>query len=1290
MSVLHKQTWTVTGMTCHSCVRSIESALGDLEGLHSIDVSLDLARATAVFDAAKLSAAQITQAIEDCGFDAAVDQGSQRLQATLDVVGMTCQSCVKSIEAALDSTPGIDQAAVSLEKNQATVVWNPQMLAGVGQVVSAIEDCGFDAAVHDPTARAAAAATAKAAGHGSMVAIVAVEGMTCQSCVASVTAALETIKGVLHAEVRLKPRGLACIRYESDAVSIDALTTAIEDAGFDASLESNDAEAKADAEADAESPMLLDGKTFAAHSDEQEVPLLSASAGVGTSRTFRDDLAGSRKPAHSFSSTKSGDTLLDDGAAGGTALQLEVHGMTCSSCVALIERTLKRHEGVLSISVSLLAQRATVSYDAAIVSESSIVQWISELGFEAKALDAVARVARLNLNVYGMTCASCVGAIERAVGREPGVVSVSVSLAMETAAIDYRPAQVGVRKLVSVVESAGFDVLVAETTQNNTQLESLQRTRDIIAWRRRFWQSLWFSLPVIFIAKIAPHIGPLSALFMWQVVSGLPLGALCQLLLTTPLQFYIGSRFYVNSFKALRHGNANMDVLVTTGTSLAFFFSLFMLTWSVFHGKHPHPHCFFEASAMLITFVSLGRYLENVAKGNASAALSTLMTLTPTQATLVVVDDAGREVSERKIATELIQTGDCLRVFPGERIPADGTVIAGESSVDESTVTGEALPVNKGPEAAVVAGTVNGTGSFTMQATKVGADTTVAQIVKLVESAQTAKAPIQAYADKVAQYFAPAVLLLSLITFIGWVTIAYSSLPKPAMFAAEAEQTGSYIVGCLKFAVAVVVVACPCALGLSTPTAVMVGTGVGAQLGVLIKGGEALEAASHVDVVIFDKTGTLTTGQLSVADVSPAPGVSARALALIAAAAEAGSEHPLGRAIVAYARALLGLGVDRALPATSSGFDSVTGQGVRCIVEPDSNAGTGSLRGEVLVGSAAFLSNNGVAVPEELAGASKKAQESRGRTVVLVAVAGVYCGWMALADVLRAESVPTVATLQRMGVEVVMVTGDQPLTAQAIASECGIRRVYAGVSPSGKAAIVAQLQSEQRLARTWAMRTARVAKRVAMVGDGVNDGAALAAAEVGIALHSGTDVAMEAASMVLMREDVTDVVAALDLARTIFRRIQWNYVWASVYNMLGIPLAMGLFTPLGVALPPVFAGLAMAMSSLSVMASSLLLKLYRKPICHAPLPGSLPLSLDEVHVLAAPRRGLMRNAENNGHFAVDMSEVVDDEDTVEMEALSSYVDRNPGRVHRPTSKGRNGIFSLGGSSSAHAYKVLPH
>ncbi|KAJ2682926.1 Cu(2+)-transporting P-type ATPase, partial [Coemansia spiralis] len=335
----------------------------------------------------------------------------------------------------------------------------------------------------------------------------------------------------------------------------------------------------------------------------------------------------------------------------------------------------------------------------------------------------------------------------RTVRRAPGVLSVSVSLALETAAIEHSPSEIGVRKLVALVEGAGFDVLVAEGTSNNTQLESLQRTRDILAWRSRFLHSLCFSIPVILLAKVAPHIAALAPVVHWQVVAGLPLGALLQLLLTTPLQFVVGARFYANAFKAVRHGNANMDVLVTTGTSLAYFFSLFMLAWSVFHGNHPRPHCFFEAPAMLITFVSLGRYLENLAKGNASAALSTLMTLTPTQATLVLRDDAGRIADEKRIPTELIEVGDLLRVFPGERIPADGTLVEGSSQVDESTVTGEALAVSKSPGSPLVAGTVNCTGSFTMEASRVGADTTLAQIVHLVEEAQTAKAPIQAYAD---------------------------------------------------------------------------------------------------------------------------------------------------------------------------------------------------------------------------------------------------------------------------------------------------------------------------------------------------------------------------------------------------------------------------------------------------------------------------------------------------------------------------------------------------------------
>ncbi|KAJ1820230.1 Cu(2+)-transporting P-type ATPase [Coemansia sp. RSA 2675] len=1155
---------------------------------------------------------------------------------TWSVQGMTCQSCVGAIKSALGDVPGVVSVTVSLEDEQAVVEIDAQTVTA-GEITAAIEACGFDARLADS---------------GGAVVQLGVHGMTCQSCVKAIKGALGGLAGVTSADISLEDER-ADVGYDPQAVRVAAIVRTIEECGFEVDEPVGAAEPKEPA--------------GAVELDEQ--PLLASKAKL-------------RTEGSAASASFSGETLA---GAAVVSVQFDVRGMTCSSCVAAIERGLAKRAGVVGVSVSLLAQRATVQFDSGVVDAAGVAQSIAALGFDAAAVDG-GRCSRLVLSVYGMTCASCVAAVERAVGGEPGVASVAVSLALETAAIEYRAAEVGVRRLVALVEAAGFDVLVADAARSNTQVESLQRTRDILAWRRRFWASLWFSVPVIFLAKAAPRIGPLARVVMWPVVAGLPLGALCQLLLTAPLQFVVGACFYRNAFKALRHGNANMDVLVTTGTSLAFFFSLFMLLWSVVHGRHPRPHCFFEASAMLITFISLGRYLENVAKGNASAALSTLMTLTPPQATLVGYDAAtGLVATESRIATEMIQVGDHLRVFPGERIPADGTLVAGASQVDESTVTGEALPVAKAVGSELVAGTVNATGSFIMEASRVGADTTLAQIVQLVEDAQTAKAPIQAYADRVARYFAPCVLAISLLTFLGWVTIAYTGLPKPRIFAAEAEETGSYIVGCLKIAVAVVVVACPCALGLSTPTAVMVGTGVGAQLGVLIKGGEALEAASRIDVVVFDKTGTLTNGRLSVADIDYVSAIagrhlSQRAFVLLAGAAESGSEHPLGRAIHSYALSLLSA-TGPSLPALAVDFDSVPGAGVRCHVTPDLAAGAGSYASEfgagadVLVGSLAFLEGKGIAVPEGFA-AAKSTQERMGRTVVFVALQGAFAGWMALSDVLRAETIPTVATLQAsMGVECVMVTGDQPLTAQAVAAECGIRRVYAGVSPAGKAAIIEMLQQETTFVRGWLGRKQLVSKQVAMVGDGVNDGAALAAAQVGIAMRSGTDVAMEAASMVLMREDITDVVSALDLSRTIFRRIQWNYVWASVYNVLGIPLAMGFFMPLGVMLPPMFAGLAMAMSSLSVMASSLLLKLYRKPVCRAPsAPGALPLGLSEVMILSAPRLMSRRRSED---FVVDLSDTPGFDDAVEMGVVSSADSLYDGRTRS------DGYFGLGSSGSGY-------
>ncbi|KAJ2160483.1 Cu(2+)-transporting P-type ATPase [Coemansia sp. RSA 552] len=1141
-----KQTWSVEGMTCHSCVRSIERALATMDGVVASEVSLEAEQAVVAYSPT-LDAAHITEAIEDCGFDAALKEGSLRTTAVVGVQGMTCHSCVAAVTQALEGVDGVLAVDVLLAEERARVEWDPQV-CGEAQVTEAIEDCGFD------------------------------------------------------------------VVEIADLAPADGIT----------------------------GPNGITGPSEAAVSKEAQRPVPRARRALSSASAPRSDMSVPQSEA----------TLLEEDDA--AASHFEVHGMTCTSCVASIERALQGRPGIQQVSVSLLAQRAAVRHDGT-VSAATIAEWIESLGFEAKVLEGVTRVARVEFNIYGMTGAEDAAAVERALRNERGVESAEVSLARDTCIVEYRASITGIRKLVQVVEAAGFDALVADAAHNNAQVESLQRTRDILAWRRRFIHALILAIPVIFVAKVAPHIGWLAPIVQWRVAPGVPLGSLIQLVLTTPLQFIVGAVFYRNAAGALRRGAANMDVLVVTGTSLAYFFSLFMLTWSALHGRHPRPHCFFEAPAMLIAFVSLGRYLENVAKGNASAALAALMTLAPAQATLVRAD--GRE---SRIASDLVEVGDRLRVLPGERVPADGVLEEGSSQVDESSVTGEAHPVRKERGASLVAGTVNGTGAFTMRATRVGADTTLAQVVRLVEAAQTAKAPIQAYADRVARFFAPAVLILSLVAFLLWAAVSYLPLPKPEMFQKEADETGSYIVGCLKIAVAVAVVACPCALGLSTPTAVMVGTGVGAQIGVLIKGGAALEAASRVDVVVFDKTGTLTRGRLAVADLDHAPHLSPRLFALLAAAAELGSEHPLGRAIVAHARSIFHLpgdGVESAapLPVRVEDFDSVPGAGVQCMVIPDpAHAPPEYAAGvPVLVGSAAFLRDNGIAISDASLDDTQSHQR-RGRSVVLVAVGGVFAGWLALADVLRPEASSAIATLYAsMDVECVMVTGDQPLTAQAVAAECGIRRVYAGVSPAGKATIIQHLQQESIMRPTGLLRRRQPAtKRVAMVGDGVNDGAALAAADVGIAIKSGTDVAMEAASMVLMREDITDVVSALDLARTIFRRIQWNYVWASVYNMLGIPLAMGFFIPFGIMLPPVFAGMAMALSSLSVMASSLLLKLYRKPICRAPNPAELPLSPSEVLVADAPRLPMRRTPADD--FVLDVSETLDAPDNARATGTSGF------------------------------------
>ncbi|TPX56906.1 hypothetical protein CcCBS67573_g09304 [Chytriomyces confervae] len=852
---------------------------------------------------------------------------------------------------------------------------------------------------------------------------------------------------------------------------------------------------------------------------------------------------------------------------------LDVGGMTCAACVNTIESNVSKAPGILSIKVSLLAQRAEIEFNPSIIQRADIPNLIEDMGFDAALIQQECK-GSITLQIYGMTCASCSGTITQQVSLMPGIKSVSINLLANNGVFTFDKSICGVRDIVEKIEDLGFDALVADGG-TNSQLESLNRTREIQEWRTAFWRAFVFAFPVSVVSMVLP-----KSIASIRILPGVHVGVWAMFLLTCPVQFGVARRFYVSAYKAVSHGSYTMDVLITLGTSIAFAFSTFTMVRSLMLCSEEPPEVFFETCASLIAFVTFGRYLENLAKGKTSTALSKLMSLAPSHAVLLTVDKSTGLVSgERKIATELIQPGDLIKIVPGERIAADGVVVFGSSHIDESLVTGESRTVSKKQDDAVIAGTINTTGMMHMRATRVGTDTTLSQILKLVSDAQTSKAPIQDLADQVASIFVPGVIALGCATFAFWTMVFMCTDFVPAGY------TGDRFFLAVKMGISVIVVACPCALGLATPTAVMVGTGVGASLGILIKGGGPLSVANRVTKVVFDKTGTLTMGKMGVTKhVFKAPKRNednrdsgskeslgpAQFLGIVGTVEEA-SEHAIGRAVLKYCK--------DSLKSSSFGFalhsfESVPGSGVYALV------GTPFARYDVCIGNARFLESRGVKVPSAEITAVKQ-QEETGLTVVLVGVDGVFSGTFALSDVLKPESKATVAALRQLGLDVCMVTGDQELTALAIAEQCGISEVHAGVSPAGKKMLVEQMQTNGEV--------------VAMIGDGVNDSASIAQSDVGIAVFGGTDVAIEAASIVLMREDMMQIVTALDLCRAIYSRIRLNFVWATGYNLLMVPLAMGFGVPWGVMLPPMLAGMAMSLSSVNVVVSSLLLRTYRKP-----------------------------------------------------------------------------------------------
>ncbi|REJ32976.1 MAG: heavy metal translocating P-type ATPase, partial [Bacillota bacterium] len=744
-------------------------------------------------------------------------------------------------------------------------------------------------------------------------------------------------------------------------------------------------------------------------------------------------------------------------ASGTTArVSLSVRGMTCAACAARIEKGLRRLPGVQEASVNLATERASVSYDPAQVKPEDMVAKIRDLGYDVA-------VERVQLSIVGMTCANCAARIERGLNKLPGVTA-TVNFGAETAHVTYIPGLVTPEDLVRRVKELGYEAFLPR--EGDEDAEQSAREAELVRKRRLLGLSAALSLPLL-LAMIGHVFQVDNALIHWLS------NGWVQLALATPVQFYAGWQFYVDSYYNLKNRTANMSVLVALGTSAAYFYSLVAV---LFPGLGIDG-LYFETSAILITLILLGKLLEAQAKGRTSAAIKKLMGLQPKTARVV---HGGVEVD---VPIAQVQVGDIIVVRPGERIPVDGVVLEGRSTVDESMITGESMPVEKGPGDEVVGATINRHGTFRFRATRVGKDTALAQIIRVVEEAQGSKAPIQRLADVVSSYFVPAVVGIALVTFAAW-------------YFTTGDLTRS-----LLNMTAVLVIACPCALGLATPTAVMVGTGLGAEHGILFRGGEHLERTHQLDAIVLDKTGTITKGQPELTDVLSAGELDPDEVLLWVAAAERGSEHPLAQAVVAAAEKR-----GMALPAAQD-FTAVPGHGIRAVVNGKA----------VLVGNRKWMRDNGID-PEPLEGALARLEEE-GKTAMLAAVDGRLAGVVAVADTVKDTSAEAIAMLRRMGLRVMMITGDNRRTARAIARQVGIAEedVLAEVLPEEKASAVQRLQAQ--------------GLRVGMVGDGINDAPALAAADVGFAIGTGTDVAIEAADVTLMRGDLRGIVAAIRLSR---------------------------------------------------------------------------------------------------------------------------------------------------------------
>lgn len=1275
-----KTTLTVRGMSCGHCSAKVEKALHDVEGVLSAQVDLEAALAIVVGTA---PLAALLAAVEKAGLTAA-SAPLRPTTTTLSVGGMMCDHCTAKVEKSLQVIEGVISTQVDLATGLATIVGTVPLAA----LIAAVEATGHPTVVASAVASAVEAGTAgpseglegtglthKHAADSSVT--LQVDGMFCEACRATIKRELSALPGVTFVAVNLH-WGIVTVRGTS---SVEELIESISSAG-----------------------------RFTAH---------ELASGY-------DDFTG--LAADPFAPTPAA-----KGARAEKLIKLLVIDMLCSGCKDKVDRAARMVRGVAHVDIdldthvlSVSGQLATEDVLAAVKAAGYEPCLLSE-DFPAKSSEACPvpspgaspaaslpkategkvpkgkkvvkdHLHEVSLTIDGMTCASCVGAVEGGLLSLEGVHSATVSLMGKSGKVAYDARCVDVPAILARVVKTGY---AAELQADNIEAVAAASNFgiEIAYWWRMFAGSMVFTLPVFLISMVFRMIPSTSPGLYVDVAPGLAVSVLVNLILTTPVQLYYGFPFHRGACASLRRCHFTMDVLVSIGTFAAYIYSIIFMFVSIgTRGEEGVDHEFFETAAVLITFILLGKYLESAAKGKASNAITQLLTLVPPTA-LQLASCREIDLDATEVPVSGLRKGDVVKVLPGAQMPVDGTVLFGESAVNESMITGESLPQPKRKNDKVVGGTINGSGVLYVLVTAVGADTTLAQIMRVVADAQHRKPRIQAVADRISAVFVPVVITLAIFTWAAWAIagatgnmpdwsgdddldmMSFSSPSPPNPHAGhnmppnppntppdphashnmppdphvsnnmgsgggsgggghgamsmgvpsvEDPQLLAFMFGC-----AVLVIACPCALGLATPTAVMVGGGVGAAHGILIKGGDVLELAAAVQTICFDKTGTLTTGKLSVARVLLwAQGVNEAILLRAAGSAERGSEHPIAKAIINHAELF---GVQTAEPAD---FVAAAGQGLQCVVDGKT----------VLMGNRSWMEENGLKL-SDVQEAEVAALESRGHTVVLAALSGppdanevasdakaatapttpteaamdatvetavarrarwraavagkpdadadtatiqsdpksmgtrlFIAGALAVADSLKPDAPAVVKQLTQLGMKVWMISGDNERTAAHIAAQAGIdlKYVVAGVKPAGKLAKVQELRD--------------AGAKIAFVGDGINDAPALAAADVGIAVGSGTDVAIEAADVVLMKEGLQDVVTALDLSKVVMRRIRINFVWAFGYNVVGIPLAAGvLFPGLGIQLPPMFAGGAMALSSVSVVCSSLLLRFYQPP-----------------------------------------------------------------------------------------------